>query len=299
MVGSCNMDLVMQVAQLPAPGHTVLGGRFQHASGGKGANQAVAARRAGGNVVLHAALGRDTYGDELLGHYKTDGIDCSNIYRDEHHSTGTAVILVDGSGENLIAVASGANLSVKPPTSAKNVGVFLLQGEIPPETIFRTINLALDAHIPVILNNAPVVDIPANLRAAVDVLIVNEHEAEAMTGIDVRNRESAERAISCLRGLGYPCVLVTLGPGGVLCSHRDEILFQPAFLVNPVDTTAAGDTFCGAFAARYVSGDPLDAAITFASAAAACSTLKVGAQPSIPDNAQTNEFLASKPGFRI
>ena len=117
----------MQVAQLPAPGHTVLGGRFQHVSGGKGANQAVAARRAGGNVVLHAALGRDTYGDELLGHYKADGIDCSNIFRDEHHSTGTAMILVDGSGENLIAVASGANPPVKPQTTAQNFRVFSLQ----------------------------------------------------------------------------------------------------------------------------------------------------------------------------
>lgn len=298
VVGSCNMDLVMQVADLPAPGHTVLGGSFHHVSGGKGANQAVAARRAGGSVVLHAALGMDAYGDELFHLYEADGIDCSHILRDAHHPTGTAVILVDRRGENLIAVASGANLSVMPPTPDTSAGVFLLQGEISTETIYGTIDLAVDACIPVILNNAPVVDIPESRRASIDILIVNEHEAGMMTKTKVTDRASAESAISLLRAQGYPCVMITLGAGGVVCSHRDEMLFQPAYLVNPVDTTAAGDTFCGAFAARYVSGDSLEAAIAYASAAAACSTLKFGAQSSIPDVAQTVEFLASKPSLR-
>ena len=298
VVGSCNMDLVMQVANLPAPGHTVLGGSFHHVSGGKGANQAVAARRAGGSVVLHAALGMDAYGDELIHLYEADGIDCSHVVRVAHHPTGTAVILVDKRGENLIAVASGANLSVKPPTFVSNAGVFLLQGEVSTETIYKTIDQAVDANIPVILNNAPVVDIPESRRASVDILIVNEHEAGMMTNTEIINRSSAECGISLLRAQGYPCVMITLGAGGVLCSHRDEMLFQPAFLVNPVDTTAACDTFCGAFAARYVSGDSLTDAIAYASAAAACSTLKFGAQSSIPDVAQTDEFLASKPALR-
>ncbi|MEY3602790.1 MAG: ribokinase [Armatimonadota bacterium] len=298
VVGSCNMDLVMQVAELPAPGHTVLGGSFHHVSGGKGANQAVAARRAGGSVVLHAALGMDAYGNELFHLYEADGIDCSHILRDAHHPTGTAVILVDRRGENLIAVASGANLSVMPPTFVSNAGVFLVQGEVSPETIYGTIDLAVDACIPVILNNAPVVEIPESRRASVDILIVNEHEAGMMTNAEVTNRATAESAISLLRDQGYPCVIVTLGAEGVVCSHGDEMLFQPAFHVNPVDTTAAGDTFCGAFAARYVSGDSLATAIAYASAAAACSTLKFGAQSSIPDVAQTDEFLASKPALR-
>ena len=298
VVGSCNMDLVMQVENLPAPGHTVLGGTFHHVSGGKGANQAVAARRAGGSVVLHAALGMDAYGDELFHRYEADGIDCSHVHRDSHHPTGTAVILVDKRGENLIAVASGANLSVRTPTFVSNAGVFLLQGEVSTDTIYGTIDLATRASIPVILNNAPVVDIPKSHRASIDILIVNEHEAGMMTNTEITNRSSAECGISLLRAQGYPCVIVTLGARGVICSHRDETLFQPAFQVNPVDTTAAGDTFCGAFAARYVSGDSLTDAIAYASAAAACSTLKFGAQSSIPDVAQTDEFLASKPALR-
>jgi ribokinase len=240
----------------------------------------------------------DAYGDELFHLYEADGIDCSHILRDAHHPTGTAVILVDRRGENLIAVASGANLSVMPPTPDTSAGVFLLQGEISTETIYGTIDLAVDACIPVILNNAPVVDIPESRRASIDILIVNEHEAGMMTNAEVTNRASAESAISLLRDQGYPCVIVTLGAGGVVCSHADEMLFQPAYLVNPVDTTAAGDTFCGAFAARYVSGDSLEAAIAYASAAAACSTLKFGAQSSIPDVAKTDEFLASKPALR-
>lgn len=298
VVGSCNMDLVMQVENLPAPGHTVLGGSFHHVSGGKGANQAVAARRAGSSVVLHGALGMDAYGDELIHLYEADGIDCSHVVRVTGHPTGTAVILVDGRGENLIAVASGANACVKPPKSATNAGVFLLQGEISAETIYGTIDLAVHTSIPVILNNAPVVDIPESRRASVDILIVNEHEAGIMTHSEVTNLTSAECAISLLRAQGYPCVMITLGAGGVLCSHRDEMLFQPAFLVNPVDTTAAGDTFCGAFAARFVSGDSLTAAIAYASAAAACSTLTFGAQSSIPDVDETDAFLASKPTLR-
>lgn len=298
VVGSCNMDLVMQVADLPAPGHTVLGGSFHYVSGGKGANQAVAARRAGGSVVLHAALGMDAYGDELFHLYEADGIDCSNVLRDPHHPTGTAVILVDRRGENLIAVASGANLSVKPPTIVSNAGVFLVQGEVSTETIYGTIDLAVDAGIPIILNNAPVVEIPESIRPSVDILIVNEHEAGMMTSTDVTNRVSAESAISHLRNQGYSCVIITLGAGGVVYSNGDEIHFQPAFHVHPVDTTAAGDTFCGAFAARFGSGDSIPAAIEYASAAAACSTLRFGAQSSIPDVAQTDEFLASKPALR-
>jgi len=293
------MDLVMQVANLPAPGHTVLGGTFRHISGGKGANQAVAARRAGGTVVLHAALGVDAFGDELIQLYEADRIDCAYVVRDSDQPTGTAVILVDRRGENLIAVASGANLSVKPPSSGKNVGVFLLQGEVSAETILRTIDVAVDDAVPVILNNAPVVDIPEAYRVLIDILIVNEHEAGAMTNTKVTNRASAEQSSLLLRRLGYPCVMITLGAGGVVCTSGDGMLFQPAFDVNPIDTTAAGDTFCGAFAARYVSGDSLADAITYASAAAACSTLKFGAQSSIPNGAQLADFLASNPALRL
>lgn len=288
----------MQIAKLPAPGHTVLGGNFQSISGGKGANQAVAANRAGGSVVFHAALGMDSYGDELIRLYEADGIDCSHILRDSNLPTGTAVILVDACGENLIAVASGANVSVSPPTSADNVGVFLLQGEVSPATIFGTIDFAVQASVPIILNNAPVVDIPESYRPLIDILIVNEHEAGLMTNIEVNDRTSAENVVFRLRSHGYPCVLVTLGAGGVVCSYGDEMLFQPAFHVNPVDTTAAGDTFCGFFAAQYVSGESLAASIAFASAAAACSTLTFGAQSSIPNVAQTREFLATKPRLR-
>jgi len=294
VVGSCNMDLVMQVTSLPAPGNTVLGGTFHQISGGKGANQAVAASRAGGHVVLHAALGSDGYGDELLSKYIADGIDCTNVVRDEANPTGTAIIIVDGSGENLIAVASGANMSVVSPGSPGNVGAYLLQGEINPDAMYTTIEIASKSRIPVILNNAPVIEVAEQYRSSIDVLIVNEHEAGMMSGRTVLCRETAEVACAHLCAQGYRQVVITLGAAGIVSSIGDQVLFQPAFPVIPVDTTAAGDTFCGAFTARYVAGDAFVDAIRYAAAAAALSTLTVGAQSSIPNHARTAAFLESR-----
>ena len=285
----------MQVERLPAPGHTVLGGTFHQISGGKGANQAVAARRAGGSVVLHAALGKDGYGDDLLRKYIAEGIDCTNIIREPNNATGTAVIIVDGNGENLIAVASGANLSVVPPDPSSNIGGYLLQGEIRPEAIYKTIVAASQAGIPVIFNNAPVIAIPERYRPCIDVLIVNEHEAGIMSDCVVSSREDATNALLCLCAQGFRCVIITLGAAGIVWSTGDQQNYQPAFLVNPVDTTAAGDTFCGAFTARFVAGDTHSAAIRYAAAAAALSTLTVGAQSSIPDDSRVAAFLASRP----
>jgi ribokinase len=295
VVGSCNMDLVIQVATLPDPGHTVLGGSFLQISGGKGANQAVAAKRAGGTVVLHAALGDDAYGDELLSQYVGSGIDCSSVIRVPNCPTGTAVIVVDGRGENLIAVASGANVHVSPPSPTTNVGTYLLQGEISPVAIFKTIDMASENNIPVILNNAPVLHIPERYRAGIHVLIVNEHEASIMAQSVVNGRSSAELASMVLCEHGYGVVVITLGAAGIVWSCGAETFFQPAFIVNPVDTTAAGDTFCGAFAARFVAGDSLTDAMHYASAAAALSTLTMGAQTSIPSDDAIVGYLATKP----
>ena len=285
----------MQVATLPAPGHTVLGGSFLQISGGKGANQAVAAKRAGGTVVLHAALGDDAYGDELLSQYVGSGIDCSNVIRVPNCPTGTAVIVVDGRGENLIAVASGANVHVSSPPPMNNVGAYLLQGEISPEAIFKTIDVAYENNIPVIFNNAPVLPIPARYRAGIHVLIVNEHEASMMTDSVVNDRPSAECAAEVLTRQGFRLVIITLGAAGIVWSCGEVVSFQPAFIVNPVDTTAAGDTFCGAFAARFVAGDSLTDAMQYASAAAALSTLTMGAQTSIPSDDAIVGYLATKP----
>ena len=285
----------MQVATLPAPGHTVLGGSFLQISGGKGANQAVAAKRAGGTVVLHAALGDDAYGDELLSQYVGSGIDCSNVIRVPNCPTGTAVIVVDGRGENLIAVASGANVHVSSPPPMNNVGAYLLQGEISPEAIFKTIDVAYENNIPVIFNNAPVLPIPARYRAGIHVLIVNEHEASMMTDSVVNDRPSAECAAEVLTRQGFRLVIITLGAAGIVWSCGEVVSFQPAFIVNPVDTTAAGDTFCGAFAARFVAGDSLTDAMQYASAAAALSTLMMGAQTSIPSDDAIVGYLATKP----
>ena len=289
------MDLVMKVAELPSPGQTVLGGTYMQISGGKGANQAVAAKRLGGNVFLHAAVGVDGYGDALLMQYAADGIDCTNVIRDVANPTGTALIIVDGNGENLIAVASGANTKVKPPTTPIKASAFLLQGEIHPETILKTIEIAFDATIPVIFNNAPILDIPFEYRTRIRYLVVNEHEAGMMIGKQIDTRSQALSALAILREQGYPCVVITLGANGVVWSSGDTHGYQPAFLVNPLDTTAAGDTFCGAFTTRIVAGDSLESAIQFSSAAAALSTLKVGAQSSIPYLSEVLEYLNSEP----
>lgn len=297
VVGSSNTDLVIRVPRIPRPGETVLGGAFSTAAGGKGANQAVAAARAGGRVAFVARIGDDQFGRESLEGLGRDGIDTRFVLTTPGAASGIALITVDERGENSISVASGANALL----SAADVGraaeafaaadIVLLQLESPLETVEAAAREAKRRGVPVILNPAPARELGDALLAGVSVLTPNEHEAGLLTGIPVRDERSARDAARRLRERGPGTVIVTLGERGVLALAAGFEASLPAFKVKPVDTTAAGDVFNGALAVALAEKLPLPDAVRFAQAAAAISVTRPGAQPSAPTRAEIEALL--------
>lgn len=293
VVGSINADMILAVARLPKPGETVLGGEFSLAGGGKGANQAVAAARAGASVSFVARVGDDPFGREAVARFAEEGIDTVHVLRDGAAPTGVALIFVDAAGENCIGVASGANAKLSPADidAARDViagaKVLLVQLETPVETVTHAIRVAHDAGVMVVLNPAPAQALPSEVLRMLSVITPNRGEAEALTG-EVTTREAAAR----LHAMGVPRVIVTLGGEGVSVSEEGQTWQVPAHAVEPVDTTAAGDVFNGALAASLAEGAVLRDAVRFANAAAALSVQKMGAQPSVPSRAGIEEFLA-------
>ncbi|MFI0421825.1 ribokinase [Spongiactinospora sp. 9N601] len=288
--GSANMDLVAYVAKAPGLGETVTGRAFRTVPGGKGANQAVAAARAGGRVVFVGAVGDDAFGPELRGALAGAGVDVTHL-RTVPGPSGIAHIVVEDSGANSIIVVPGANGTLTGPGEAgaaaiAAAGALLMQLELPMEAVIAA---ARCADTPVILTPAPAVPLPAELLDAVDLIVPNEHEAAAITGHD-----DPRRALSALLER-VPEAVVTLGARGVLYGGRETTpggpVHVPAFPVTAVDTTAAGDTFVGALAvARSEGGEPA-AALRFASAAAALSVQREGATTSMPHRAAIDAFL--------
>jgi ribokinase len=283
VVGSVNADLVVSVRQLPHPGETVSGGTFARHGGGKGANQAVAAARAGASVALVGAVGADDLGEEALGALVAEGIDVSAVQRHDDVPTGVAAIVVDARGENQIAVASGANAALTgaaveaalPGLLTGAPGVVLLGHEVPPDAVAAGARAARGAGWQVILNPAPARQLLDDIDGI--VLTPNADEARALTGeADV---EAAGRALA-LRS-GAP-VLVTVGSHGALLIDRDTAEHLPAPDVDVVDTTGAGDTVNGALAARLAAHEPLHDAVRFALAAASLSTRAPGARQGMP-----------------
>ncbi len=297
VVGSANTDMILKCAHLPQPGETILGGEFAMAGGGKGANQAVAAARLGGAVTFVARLGRDAMGDQALAQYQAEGIACEHITRAESAASGVALILVDAAGENMIGVASGANATLLPEHVAaaeaaiRTAVVVLVQLEIPLETVAAAIRLAHKHNTRVILNPAPARALPAELLQDA-VLTPNETEAAILTHQDVTTEAGIENAARQLIALGAHQVVMTLGERGALWATRAHTQIVPAFPVTPVDTTAAGDAFNGGLAVALARGDDMLPAIRYASAVAALSVTKFGAQPSLPTRAQVETFLA-------
>ncbi|NLH16831.1 MAG: ribokinase [Phycisphaerae bacterium] len=297
VIGSSNTDMIVQLDRIPAPGETVLGGRFSTAAGGKGANQAVAAARAGGQVVFVARVGSDSFGNQALAGFATDGIDTRFVFRDSSVASGIACIFVDRNGQNSIAVASGANMRLTPGDIAAaedaiaQASVVLLQLEIPLETVVAAVDIASAHRVPVILNPAPAQSLPDGLLAKVSILTPNEIEAGMLTGISVTDEISAKAAAQILRSRGVAAVIITLGDRGSLLSGCDHAAMIPAFKVKPVDATAAGDVFNGALAVRLSEGHSIEDAVQFASAAAAISVTRLGAQPSAPRRKEIEEFL--------
>lgn len=292
IVGSANTDMVIKTQRIPAPGETVAGGEFIMAAGGKGANQAVAAARLGAQVTLVARLGTDVFGGQALDGYEREGIDTQFVVRDPDHASGVALIFVDAQGENSIAVASGANAYLTPDDverakqAIREADVLLAQLEVPVEAVRRAIELARDAGVRVILNPAPAQEIDPGLLAQVTIATPNEHEVEVVVG-----EPDTERAIARMLDVGTGTVLVTLGKKGVLWATRQGQQVIPAYPVEAIDTTAAGDAFNGGLACALGRGLSMAEAIRYANAAAAISVTRMGAQPSLPKDQEVETFL--------
>lgn len=290
VVGSSNTDMVIKSQRLPLPGETLLGGTFLMNPGGKGANQAVAAARLGGRVAFVCKTGSDLFGDQSEALYRAEGIDTAHVLRDDQAPSGVALITVDGSGENCIVVAPGANDLLTAEDIDRAEGLFdeaallVMQLEIPLPTVAHAARMARRKGVRVLLNPAPapVQPLAPELLADVDILVPNHTEAELMSGIRVTDWESAERAAAAIRAQGVPTVLVTLGALGVAVCDAGRFVRVPAVKVDAVDTTAAGDTFCGALAVGLCEGMELERAAAFATRAAAVSVTRMGAQTSVP-----------------
>jgi ribokinase len=299
VVGSSNTDLVIRVPEIPRPGETLLGGEFRTFPGGKGANQAVAAARAGGEVVFIASVGDDAYGNEAVKGYKLDNINTENIKVSKGVPSGIAMITISEKGENAITVAPGANAMLLPgdmdeaEEAFHEAEVMLIQLEIPLGTVQKAVELCREFDTKVILNPAPATALPDAILRLTDIITPNQTEAELLTGITVREVRDAEKAAAVLHSRGVRTVIITMGAGGAFYSDPSLGVagMVPGFPVRAVDTTAAGDVFNGQLAVSLAEGKALTKAIRLAHAAAALSVQKMGAQSSIPRREETDYFL--------
>jgi ribokinase len=291
------MDIVVQSPRLPAAGETILGGRFFTAPGGKGANQAVAAARLGAHVTFIGRVGDDSYGAQLTESLSQASIDVAYLGRDPEAATGVALITVDDQGQNTIVVASGANhrLTVgdieQASTEIASAGIVVAQLENPEETLLATIDSCRRFGVPLLLNPAPARFLSGEIIAATTIITPNEIEAETLTSIQVNGKESAERAARCLLQQGAGVVVITMGVKGALLVDAQGAEYLPPWPVRAVDSTAAGDAFSGAMAVGLARGENTRQAARFASAVAALSVTRPGAQPSMPSQAEVDSFL--------
>ncbi len=287
VVGSSNMDLVVKINQFPLPGETLLGGDFFMNNGGKGANQAIAVSRLGGDVQFVCKTGRDSFRDKTVSLFKEEGIDTRGMLIDEEKPSGVAVIMVDKTGENSIVVAPGANSSLcvsdvdNLDSKWESVDFVLLQLEIPIETVAHIVNLASKKGKKVILNPAPAADLPADLFRKLHIITPNKIEAESISGVKITDNESLVKAAEVLHGLGVEHVIITLGSEGVLL-YSGSPKWIPAIPTISVDSTGAGDVFNAALTVSLSEGKGFEEAIRFANKAASISITRYGAIPSIP-----------------
>ena len=296
VIGSLNMDLVTRAPRLPRGGETLIGHSFATVSGGKGANQAVAAARLGAKVSMVGCVGNDDYGVQLREALLAERIDCQAVSVVED-SSGVALIVVDDNSQNAIVIVAGANGSMTPAvidqfdTVLQAADVIICQLEIPDATVGHALKRARELGKTVILNPAPASrPLPAGWFASIDYLIPNESEAAALSGLPVDSLESAEKAAVQLISMGASNVIVTLGAKGALFANGSGCQHFPAPKVKAVDTTAAGDTFVGGFAAALAAGKSEVEAIRFGQIAAALSVTRAGAQPSIPTSSDVQAF---------
>jgi len=297
VVGSSNTDMIIKLKKIPRPGETLLGGEFSIAAGGKGANQAVAAARVGGDVSFIACVGEDMFGKEAIECFVNDGINVDYVNKIEQSPSGVAMIFVDEKGENSIAVASGANAQLSPThihqakDTIVSAEILVMQLETPIETVSAAAQFASDNGVKVILNPAPACPLEDEILKNISILTPNEIEAEFLTGIKVKNEKSANDAALSLLNRGIQTVIITLGVQGVFVATSDIQKIVPSFNVESVDTTAAGDVFNGALAVSLAENRLLSDSVRFANAAAALSVTKLGAQPSAPKRNEVEKLL--------
>ncbi len=296
IIGSSNMDLNIYSQRLPKPGETVTGGTFQQFLGGKGANQAVASVRSGAKTIFIGKIGTDAFGDQMISRLTKEGIDMSNVIRDNEHPSGVAFIMIDESGENMISVAPGANFHlsksdvIKNSEIIKNASSLVVQMEIPIETIEEIFKIASEGNVIKILNPAPLKSIPKNVLKNLDIVIPNEgelyrlHSLLELPEVKTEGKDKIVQASKDIVEFGINFVITTLGSKGCLIydKNNDEVTEIPAIKVKAVDTVGAGDCFNGVLASKLCKGESVKNAVKYATAAASIAVTRKGAQESMP-----------------
>ena len=296
VVGSFNMDLVVKAGRRPQTGETLMGEEFGMFIGGKGSNQAIAAARLGANVTMIGRLGADLFGDTLMAAHIEEGICTDYVIRDTEVGTGVASILIDADGDNSIVLVPQANMGLtvadieQASEAIAAADVLLLQLEVPISASQRAAEIAKSNGASVVLNPAPAQELPDDFLAQVDILTPNEVETESLSGVRVSTETDAKRAATVLLNKGLSAVILTLGERGSLLLTSDLTQQVPAYSVEVVDTTAAGDAFCGALATGLARGEHLADAVAFANAAGALAVTVLGAAPSMPTATQVEAF---------
>lgn len=299
VIGSSNTDLIAKVKDFPKAGETIKGVSYFQAMGGKGANQALAAHRLGGDVKFITSLGKDTNGLNSLEYYQQEGLDASLSFIADDTPSGVAMIWVDEKGENSIVIISGANDMLSSAyiheieKEILGADLIVLQMEIPYDTVKTVCDIAYKNNKQILLNAAPARKLDTDIIQKIDILVVNETEAEMISG-EIMEDIGEEAMVDKLLALGVKTVVLTLGKRGCILKSDQIHLRVPAFTVKAVDTTAAGDTFCGALAAELSKGYDWNETLEFASAAAAICVTRMGAQPSIPAEIEVRNFLKNK-----
>lgn len=296
VIGSLNMDLVINTPRIPLMGETLHGKGFITAPGGKGANQAVAASRLGADVTMMGCVGDDIFGNSLLKNLTENGVNTSNIKKVKDVPTGIAVIVVKD-GDNFIILDSGANYSITPQwidsveAVIRESDILLVQLEIPMESVREAIKIARRNGVKVLLNPAPAYSLDDDLLSMVDIITPNESECAIIAGFDVNSIEDAKKGIAYFMQKGISQAVVTLGSRGVVYNSGDKIVHKAVPDVKVVDTTAAGDSFSGALAVALTNGMPIDETIDFANTVGTLTVTKRGAQTSLPTLSEVKEFI--------
>jgi ribokinase len=300
VVGSLNYDISLSVPHFPSPGETITGEEMQTAAGGKGANQAVAASRLGAYVAMVGKVGRDNQGQFLLDQLIQSGVESKYVKVVDGCPTGTALIQVDQAGENCIVIIPGANalLSKEDVESAKELfqsaDLLLLQLESPIETVERSAAIAKSSGLSVVMNPSPARILSPRLLSHIDFLILNQKEMEYMTGVDIQINKNLQDVARSLLAENMKGIILTLGQKGAILVEPDNVRHFPSFMVESIDSTAAGDAFAAGFSVAYAEKKTLSEAIIWGNAAGALATTKRNAQPSLPYRTELNSLLSSE-----